>query len=362
MPKMDYCLRSGQLLLIFFVMLVSGVFARAADLTCASHFLDRTYRGEVAKQWNYYDHIKNDKSDSAKRKLKVLVKAIQNHLAVNGVLFEVDPENRNVLLLKVLTPNKLKPSHPLNHLATSLYEIHDGIRIEINPAKLKLDDAGALFDEDAKRLTLALDNVLDLRADSFVGHELRHAYSAHLEKLKIEHVFMGWLKRKSGTPPLQDTYPDSFSFDELPAYYYQVLVLLRESKRDPESLRTAQAFIGYGLKLLSHLTSQELAGLDDSKTMLVTEETKYKTVKIESASYILEFNFLKDIVRTDEELKALAQKRLHELKSRALVMQQQLQQVQQLLNLQTDIKTVIEVLSSRREVIDARTVFNPVSP
>ena len=361
LPKYAHCLLARQCFLILISILMSGISARAAVLTCSSHFLDRTYRAEIQKQWDYYDHIKNDKSDAAQRKLKVLVAAIKNHASVNGVLLEVDPQNRNVLLLKVLTPFQAHDSHPLNRMATSLYNLHDGIRVEINPYKLKLDDAGALFDEDAKRLTLALDNVLDLKTDSFVGHELRHAYSTHLEKLKIEHVFMGWLKRKKGTPPLQETYPDSYSLDELPAYYYQGLVLFRESRRDPESLSTAQDFMGYGLKLLSHLTGPEFQEFKDPNNMTISQDEKYQIVKIETASYTLEFDFLKPFARSEAELKDLASKRLEELKARALVMQQQFMKAQQLLKFEVDIKVVIDVLASHREVIDARNAFNPAA-
>jgi hypothetical protein len=318
-----------------------------------------TYRDEMKRQWNYLDLLKSQKNRDLAKHSRRLLRAVQDHAMANALLLETDPQNQNSLLIKILDEKDLATAHPLARFAASLFKEYNGLRVEINPLKLKVDDAGALFDDEANRLTLALDNVLDLKSDSFVGHELRHAFLWHLVMSGVEHPFLGWLKRKPGTPPLQDTYPDEFSLDELQAYYYQVIDLLHESKTQPDSLRAARDFTGYVLTLLGHVCSDEISQfvltyLKSDQNIKVTRDDDFQSVSIETNRYILQLDFLKAPPKTDAELKQKAIARMLELNTRTEIMLDRLQKVKALLEAGEKIDVIIEVLASRRDVIDPK--------
>ncbi len=354
----NYChrLKHRQLILTL-AFLALGPLAGATSNRCSSLITNQTYRSEVQRQWAYLDALKVHQDKSLKRKSKRLLREIQNHAYANGLILDADPNNSAALLVRVLQATDTSQAHPLNRFATSIFK-KQKIRIEINPLKLKLDEAGALFDDDTRRLTIALDNVLDLKTDSFVGHELRHAYSSYLEELGIEHVFMGWIKRKEKTPILHETYPDIFSFDELPAYYYQVLTLLREAQRDPTLLITAKQFIHHGLELLKHFTNTEVSKFASNYHFSSKVEEKYQTISIETSRYTLDFNFIKKNIRNNQLLNELALKRLSDLTSRAKAMQVQLQLAQEMLEESAPLKNVIEVLGSKRNAIDPKKAYS----
>jgi hypothetical protein len=378
LSKYRHCRGARQCIFIT-IFLFAGIWARANAPLCATQLMNQTFRSEVAREWGYLDKAKKDEDKALKRKTKKLISAIQKHAAENGVQVTSDPKNSSVLLLKILPESELIHAHPFNRFATRLYRLQ-GIRVEINPLKLKLDDAGALFDDDTNRLTLAMDDILDWRSDSFIGHELRHAYATYLERLGIEHVFMGEIKRKPNTPVLQETYPDEYSFDELPAYYYQVIALLRETLRDSEKLNTAKDFLKYGLELQAHIVSDEVMQLKFNQKMTIRNDEKYQTVILETEHYTLEFNFLKTKNHSEEELKKLTELRLKELILRAQTMRSQFEATQKMLEgfkveaqkISKDeglpegkkkekalklFKDIIDFLGSKRDVIDPKKVY-----
>ena len=132
------------------------------------------------------------------------------------------------------------------------------------------------------------------------------------------------------------------------------MALQRESKRDHDFLNTAKDFISYGLKLSGHLTGSEISELENANQMKLGTDERCLIAKIETKSYQLEFNYFKELARSEADLKNLALSRLEDLKLRAQIMQLQLMKAQQLLGQGVDIKTIITIISSKRDVIDPK--------
>jgi hypothetical protein len=317
---------------------------------------------EVKKQWEYLNLLKTQNDKALKKKSKRLLQAIENHFYANSVQFEMDPKNSASLLLKILSPESLKKAHPMNRFATTIYQKYESLRVEVSPLKLKVDQAGALFDDETNRLTLAYDNVIELKMDSFVGHELIHARFYQAERKKIDHVYMGWLKRQDSTPIFDETYPDAFSLDELAAYYYQSITLLHEAIREARAqslntvnLSTAKYFVEIGQRLAAPLASDEITQfamtyLKNPKAHQVSwdQDKTHDIVRIETQRYILELNFSRNSQRNTEELRQLAIARMADLSQRSKLIFQNFTEAQKALE-NSDGPRALEILSSARD-------------
>lgn len=312
---------------------------------------------EIEKQWKYLDQLKVENQQAVGKKSRRLMTEIRRHFRAHGLQFETDPADANILLLKVLSKRSLDKAHALNRFATSLFQKFDGLRVEVSPLKLKLSQAGALYDEDTNRLTLAYDNVVHLRSDSFVGHELIHAKFYRRTAKGHEHPYFGYLHRVPGTPALQAVYPDAFSLDELPAFYYQILALLHESKRNPASLRNAFYFLDIALQLVGHLESSQLQSQPEAllqdpagNSIVIADERKVTAVKITTRSYVLEIGLLGAIGAPKHVVLKRALLRVQKLKGQVALIASGLRQAQQALA-QGDRAKAIEILSQSRDII-----------
>lgn len=317
---------------------------------------------EITRLWDYLDRLRQEDAEGIRRKSKRLMVEIEALLYEQQIQFEPDPQDPYFgRLIKVLEPQELKGAHPLNRLATSFYRIHRGARIEINPRKLKLSDAGALFDETTRRLTLAADNVIELKSDSFLGHEIRHAFATHLVDAGLEHLFMGWLKQKEGGKILHETYPDAMSLDEYVAYYYQVIVLLREAKKRPEHLEVAGRFAQIASELVSLLVPKDnpevlqfaLTYLKQNQNLSFRQEKGLQIVVIELPHHILELEFI-DQKSSQAELIKKALNRVAELGRRAREMKVQFEKTVKAIENKQPLDQILQNMSERRDLIQQR--------
>lgn len=293
---------------------------------------DRAHVPEIRRQWDYLDQISQNPDEDLKKSIRKktarLLREIESHLSANGVEFERIPTDPMTLFLKVSSFSKSQDVHPLNRFARSLYLKFEGLRVVIDPLQLKLDQAGALFDEETHRLILAVDNVIDLQTDSFVGHELIHARFSQYEKKGLDHVYHGWLKRKENHPIFHETYPDAFSLDEMAAYYYQCITLLREARRSTTTkardLSIARRFLEIGALLSSHVASNEIQNLSEgdvqaslATSLTVDGKSKIDQISLTTPHLILELQFAHQEGRSVEQLKGLVLQRLKDLKDRS---------------------------------------------
>ncbi len=211
-------------------------------------------------EWNRLDEMKSQKNRLLKKQTQKVLHEALSVLSELGVAYEVDPESQFILLISVPeTALAKKQAHPLNRLAYSLYHnmgvkidghiIGKPLRIEINPLMLKASNAGALFDETRARLTLARGNIEDTKIDDMVIHELRHGYDFYTQANGVDHAFTATIIDAESLPPIHETYPHSFSADELPAFMKQVATQIRMGARDASLLKDALYFSKIGLQL-----------------------------------------------------------------------------------------------------------------
>jgi hypothetical protein len=305
---------------------------------------------DIKVLWEEFDLIKRTDSRYFKSQAERLMRQIEAYLYEQGVQFERNPQDKYSILIQTVG------SHSLNRMAKSFFEIYRGARIEINPVKLKIQEAGALFEDSHRLLTLASDNVINLKSDSFLGHEIRHAFGSLLSEKGFDHVFMGWLKKKKKTNPLQETYPDAFSLDELAAYYYQVIVLIRESKRQPELTETVLQFAKTGSEIAHFLNPNKKVEILQFAKTYVQQGINYKVefsdnrysvlINLPHHELILEFNLkpdAKDILD-----------RIQELGRRAQKMEAAFQQVIKSINSNKSLNETLTEFSRGRDLIDQR--------
>jgi hypothetical protein len=153
--------------------------------------------------------------------------------------------------------------HPLNRLAYSVYynmsikingrTVGKPLRIEINPLMLKVNSAGALYDESKSRLTLAQSNVDLATIDDMVIHEIRHGFDFYRQANGHDHVWTAFVYFAESTPQIHETYPHAFSVDELAAYVKQVTAQIRAAARETKMIDYALDFAKTGLVLTNAL-------------------------------------------------------------------------------------------------------------
>lgn len=102
----------------------------------------------------------------------------------------------------------------------------------MNPYLLKKLSAGALFDENTSRLTLARDNILKGEIDPIVIHEIRHSYNFFAFANGRDHSFFSYVSFSKDRPPIHEVYPYEYSVDELPAYLKHLMNLLNRKSAD----------------------------------------------------------------------------------------------------------------------------------
>jgi hypothetical protein len=212
----------------------------------------------LKSEWNRLSEIEHTDRQAIKKQTARVIRESKAVLSEIGVEYEVDPENPLILLISI-PAGRSKTSHTLNRLAYSLSRnmrikikgqtAGKPLRVEINPMMLKNNNAGALFDENLSRLTLANDIVILGKIDDMAIHELRHAYSFYTQANGVDHDFTAYISYSQQPPPIHETYPHAFSVDELPAYIKQVLTQLRMAKRNHEVIANALDFAKTGLTL-----------------------------------------------------------------------------------------------------------------
>ncbi len=215
-------------------------------------------QGRLKGEWNRLSQMESTDRQALKKQAARVIRESMAVLSEKGVQYELDPENPLILLIAV-PDQKRSDTHPLNRLAYSIARnlrvkingkaVGLPLRVEINPFMLKTHNAGALFDENLSRLTLANDNVMHARIDDMVVHEIRHAYSFYALANGFDHFFTGFVTYSDKLPPIHETYPHAFSVDELPAYVKQITTQLRMAKRDSSVIDSALDFTKTGLLL-----------------------------------------------------------------------------------------------------------------
>jgi hypothetical protein len=179
----------------------------------------------------------------------------------------------------------------------------------------------------------------------------------HSRKDKVVNMSSwGGLKEKRERPPLHRVYPDEFSFDELPAYYFQSILLLREAKENPKTLETAKEFMGHGQNLADILLSTKWTGYlnrisEGELRFKVVRGDEDLSVQVETFKHILQINFQKNIVRSDQELITLAQERIGSLLERTQLISHSLSEASQILQRGEAAEKALQLLSSKRSVI-----------
>jgi hypothetical protein len=147
-------------------------------------------------------------------------------LTAHGIKWNNAPDDAGII---VIAP--VRGASRLNDLAFGLSRDVAGLALVYDPRALKVENAAALYDEDAHRLVLSHQEITTGTVTDYVAHEIVHARNFHALTRGLDNIFLGWISRREAATPFHDTYPDVFSIDELQAYAHQARVNLRELDR-----------------------------------------------------------------------------------------------------------------------------------
>ena len=247
-------------------LFTSQVFA-AVNLQCENLF--NNYLEQLTTDWDILDNMPEGTKDSLIKKQAMQVKrdtmALWSQL---GIKYEQDPNDQFNLLVSIpADAEKAAHSHAFNRMAYSMSKnlrVKSDqpqaklLRVGVNPYLLKVDNAGALFDEQGPLLTLARDNVITGQIDDMVTHENRHAYNFYSFANGNDHVFTAWFTTANRLPIIHETYPHTFSADEFTAFVKQINLQIRLGIRTPAELSDALDFTQIALTLAHTATNPKL--------------------------------------------------------------------------------------------------------
>lgn len=254
-------------------------------------------------QTNFYklDAVSNADSGKAQKASDALLRSISKHFDLNGVQYT--KTDRGTLLINTLVDDGLVPANFLNRFARQVSEKFNGLRFVVDPLKLKKDGATALYVEESKSLYLDLESILRLQTSNNLGHELIHAKFHRLELSGVDHSYLGWLWPSDDYEFMEVGYETGFHFDEIPAYYYQILMLLKELMRAPiDDKQRLAANVAKVLKiasdLSSHFSEQDIvkgvrASLEAKKDIVFDEMDSHHLIQVTSGAYIIVFKLSK---------------------------------------------------------------------
>ena len=147
-------------------------------------------------------------------------------LTLQGVKWTLAPDDTGVIIIAPLQGASL-----LNDLAFGLERNIAGLALRFDPRALKIENAGALYDEDAHQLLMSAQEVASGSISDYLAHEIVHAQNFHALSRGVDNIFMGWISSRQQAKPFHETYPHLFSIDELQAYARQARVNIRELHR-----------------------------------------------------------------------------------------------------------------------------------
>ncbi|MBC7743184.1 MAG: hypothetical protein H7061_13375 [Bdellovibrionaceae bacterium] len=271
-----------QLITYFiFILVVSNQALAATRPQCSSIFAAASVskaiedgQARLTTEWDILDNMKDadksefKKSEVQKQALRVK-REIMNLWSQLGIHFESDPENPYNLLVTIPNlENKASMTHPFNRMAYSISKNFgvrkvDSIerkllRMGIDPFQLKIENSGALFNEQTASLTISRANVLSGQIDDMVIHESRHAYNFYKFANGTDHDFMGWISTSESLPIIHETYPHRFSADELSAYTKQLNLMIRNGIKDKTDFADAIDFTQTALQLLKTVNNPQV--------------------------------------------------------------------------------------------------------
>jgi len=302
------------------VFILSFVFASSGN----AEVYDDTYWEQVWTKFQKLETIKNAESAQAKKAAADLVDSIARHFDANDVHYTKAPSG--ALWIKILPGSKIAAAHALNRFAKSVSEKMNGVRFIVDPLKLKKEGATAIYFESSRKLLMDFESILNLKASHFMGHELIHAKYHRMEHAGIDHIYLGWIRPSEDYQFVEAGYEDGFHLDEVPAYYFQSILLLKELKRTsgPEKSKLKQVLkqaLKQGRELSAHFAIGDLAkgvpaALAARRDMKLSQVGPHHIVEIASGPYLVVFQLKKTSFANQEALFVELKERLERLETK----------------------------------------------
>ncbi|MGZ5280196.1 MAG: hypothetical protein ACXWC9_09650 [Pseudobdellovibrionaceae bacterium] len=299
------------------ILLFSAVFTLSGN----AQVYDLAHWDQVWTKFKNLEAIQNPESAQAKKVAADLADSIARHFDANGVRYT--RSGQTALLIKVLPDNKIAGAHPLNRFAKSVSEKMNGVRFVVDPLKLKKEAASAIYYESNRKLYMDFESILNLKTSHYMGHELIHAKFHRMELAGQDHIYLGWIRPSEGYQFVEVGYEDGFHLDEIPAYYFQSLLLLKELKRASGPQRTElkkllKRVLKQGQELSGHFEIGDLvkgapAALSEKRDMKFDELDAHHIVEIASGPYLIVFQLQKANFPSQEALFAELKQRLSRL-------------------------------------------------